>query len=59
MEPNEGMVHAELARLEDRLRSIEYGRVSIELVVHAGAISRIVRSESVSTRPLTPRGGQS
>jgi len=58
MEPNEDLVRAEFTHLEDRLRSIEYGKVSIELVIHAGKISRVVRAESVSTRPIAPSRGR-
>ena len=48
---NAGLLQTELARLEKQLHTVQYGQVSLTLIVHAGQVSRVIRGVDVSVKP--------
>ncbi len=41
----------EFIRLEQLLRTVEYGTVGVSFIVHGRRIDRVIRSQDISLRP--------
>jgi hypothetical protein len=55
---NKATLQSEFAYLADALSKLQFGTLTLQLVVHKGEISRVVRGTELSLRPSPSPGGR-